>query len=625
MPRTRIRNEWLEQHLFRVRAIVVGVIAALLFLVVMGRMVWLQMVNYSHFASLAEGNRLRAEPVEAPRGLIFDRNGVPLAENRPSYELDVVPEQVPDLKSTLDALGKIVTLHPWDLKRFNDLLKNKHPFQPLPLRTGLSDEEVARFAAQRQDFPGVDITATLQRFYPQGELTAAVVGYTGLVSPEEMQHLDPDQYISTSSVGKTGVEAAYEKLLHGSVGVREMETTAEGRPVRVVSYTPPVPGSDLYLSIDVKLQQAAEQALGDDHGAVVAIDPNTGEILALVSKPSFDPNLFVSGIDTDTYDALENDPSQPLFNRALRGQYPPGSTIKPFLGLAALNYGVISPYTNIMCPGYFYLPSNPNPYRDWLAGGHGDTNLTKAIAQSCDVYFYTVAMKLGIDHVHDFLIQFGLGEPPDVDLVGALNGVIPSPDWKRRTLHKPWYLGETVITGIGQGYMLVTPLQLAAATATLSMHGQRFAPHVLHSEGDPLSGVISDIAPQALPGVQDSYPNAWDIVINAMHLVTEPGGTASRASAGAKYAFGGKTGTAQVHAKRLGIMGEEDESSLPKALRDHAWFIAFAPLRAPRIAIAVLVEHGGGGGVVAAPVARKVMDAYLLNQTEADDDTDPNP
>ena len=617
MPRIRIRNEWLEQYLFRVRAVVVGAIAALLFLVVMGRMVWLQMINYSHFASLAEGNRLRAEPVQAPRGLIFDRNGVPLAENQPSYELDVVPEQTPDLKSTLEALGKVVTLRPGDLKRFNDLLKNKHPFQPLPLRTGLSDDEVARFAAQRQDFPGVDITATLQRFYPQGELTAAVVGYTGLVSPEELQERDPNQYISTSSVGKSGVEAAYEKQLHGSVGVREMETTAEGRPVRAVSYTPPVPGSDLYLSIDIRLQQAAEQALGDSYGAVVAIDPATGDILALVSKPSFDPNLFVGGIDADTYDALQSDPSQPLFNRALRGQYPPGSTVKPFLGLAALNYNVVTPFTSIMCPGYFYLPSNPNPYRDWRKGGHGETNLTKAIQQSCDVYFYTVAMKLGIDHVHDFLTQFGLGQPPDVDLVGALNGVIPSPEWKRRTMRKPWYLGETVITGIGQGYMLVTPLQLAAATATLSMHGQRFAPHVLHSEGDPLSGVVSDIAPQSLPAVQESNAGAWDIVINAMHLVTQPGGTASIASAGAKYPFGGKTGTAQVHAKRLGIMGEEEEDTLPKEFRDHAWFIAFAPLQQPRIAIAVLVEHGGGGGAVAAPVARKVMDAYLLNQTPA--------
>jgi penicillin-binding protein 2 len=393
-----------------------------------------------------------------------------------------------------------------------------------------------------------------------------------------------------------------------------METTAEGRPVRPVSYTPPVPGSDLYLSIDVKLQQAAEKALGDNYGAVVAIDPNTGEILALVSKPSYDPNLFIGGIEADTYDALQSDPSQPLFNRALRGQYPPGSTVKPFLGLAALNYNIVTPFTSLMCPGYFYLPSNPNPYRDWRAGGHGETNLSKAIAQSCDVYFYTVAMKLGIDHVHDYLSQFGLGESPDVDLVGALPGVMPSADWKRKTMHRPWYTGETVITGIGQGYMLATPLQLAAATATLSMHGQRFAPHVLHSVGDPLSGVISDTAPQSLPAVTNNYNGAWDVVVKAMMQVVKAGGTASHMG-DTKYAIAGKTGTAQVHAKKLGIMGEEDESDTPKELRDHALFIAFAPALAPRIAVAVLVEHGGGGGAVAAPVAREVMDAYLLNQT----------
>ncbi len=614
MARIRIRNEWLEQHLFRTRALVVGAVALILFLVVVGRLLYLQVISYSHFATLAEGNRLRAEPVTPPRGLIFDRNGVPLAENKPSYELDVVTEQVPDLAATLDALGKLVELRPGDLRRFNLLLKSKHPFQSLPLRMELSDEDIARFAARRQDFPGVDISATLTRFYPQGPLTAHTLGYVGLVSPEELQQLDPTQYVSTSQVGKVGVEASYEKLLHGSVGVREMETTAEGRPVRQVSYTPPVPGSDLYLSIDVKLQQVAEQALGDNNGAVVAIDPDTGEILALVSRPDYDPNLFVGGIETDEYEALQDDPSQPLYDRALRGQYPPGSTVKPFLGLAALNYNVVTPFTSLMCPGYFYLPSNPNPYRDWRKGGHGETNLSKAITQSCDVYFYTVAMKLGIDRVHDFLTQFGLGEPPAVDISGALSGTMPSPEWKRRYVRQPWYQGDTVNIGIGQGYMLTTPLQLASAVATLSMRGQRFAPHVLHSVGDPLSGVISDTVPQALPTVVDAYPSAWDIVIKAMIGVTQPGGTAAFASAGAKYPFGGKTGTAQVHAKRLGVFGEEDESGVPKELRDHAWFIAFAPAEQPRIAIAVLVEHGGGGGAVAAPVARKVMDAYLLNQ-----------
>ena len=612
MARIRIRNEWLEQYLFRVRAIVVGAIALLLLLVVAGRLIYLQIVNYSHFATLAEGNSLRAEPVTPPRGLIFDRNGVPLAENRPSYELDVVPEQAPDLNSMLVALGKVVNLRPADLKRFNDLLKNRRPFQPLPLRTQLSDDEVARFAAQRQDFPGVDITATLSRYYPQGPLTAHVVGYTGLVSADELEDLDPEQYSSTSNVGKIGIEGYYEKLLHGSVGIRQVQTNAEGRAVQQVSYTPPVPGSDLYLSIDVKLQAAAEKALGKANGAVVAIDPNTGEILALVSRPSYDPNQFVGGIDPDQYAALQDNASQPLFNRALRGQYPPGSTIKPFLGLAALNYNVVNPFSDLMCPGYFYLPSNPNPYRDWRAGGHGETNMLKAIAESCDVYFYTVAMKLGIDRVHDFLTQFGLGQAPGVDMLGASPGVIPSPEWKRKTMHKPWYLGETVITGIGQGYMLVTPLQLAAATATLSMRGERFVPHTLHAIGDPLSGVISDTTPQALPAIQVNTPGAWDLITKAM-MGAVTYGTAAALIGHTKYAIAGKTGTAQVHAKKLGVMGEEDESDTPEALRDHAWFIAFAPAQQPRIAVAVLVEHGGGGPTVA-PLARQVLDAYLLDE-----------
>src|SRR5579863_3379905 len=616
MARIRIRNEWLEQHLFRTRALAVAVIALVLLCIVAGRLIYLQIVSYSHFVSLSEGNRLRAEPVTPPRGLIFDRNGVPLAENRPSYELDVVPEQVPDLSTMLATLGKVVSLRPADLKRFNDLLKNKRPFQPLPLRTELSDDEIASFAAQRQNFPGVDITATLSRYYPEGPLTAHVVGYTGLVSADELEQLDPEQYSSTSETGKIGIEGYYEKLLHGSVGIRQVETNAEGRVVvNNVSYTPPVPGSDLYLSIDVKLQEVAEHALGGANGAVVAIDPTTGEILALVSRPSYDPNLFVGGIDPDQYAELQTDPSQPLFNRALRGQYPPGSTVKPFLAMAALNYNVVNPFADLMCPGYLYLPSNPNPYRDWRAGGHGETNMLKAIAESCDVYFYTVAMKLGIDRVHDFLTQFGFGSPPDIDMVGAQPGVMPSPEWKRRTMHQPWYLGETVITGIGQGYMLATPLQLAAATATLSMRGQRYAPRVLHAVGDPLSGVISDTAPQALPAVVVNTPGAWDLIVRAMSEVTRPGGTASMSGIGAKYAIAGKTGTSQVHAKKLGVMGEEDESDVPEALRDHAWFISFAPAQQPRIAVAVLVEHGGGGGAVAAPVARQVMDAYLLNQS----------
>ena len=554
MARIRIRNEWLERHQFAVRVVIVGIIGLVLLLAVVARLFYLQVISHSHYATLAEGNRLRDEPVTPPRGLIFDRNGVLLAENRPSYELDIIPEQVDDLKATIAALGKIVAIRPQDLKQFYELVKTRRPFQPLPLRTNLSDEEVARFAVDRQDFAGVDIRATLSRYYPLGPVAAHVLGYTGIISPDELANLDPEQYTSTSQVGKIGIEGTYESLLHGSEGVRQVETDAQGRVVRVVSYTPPVPGSNLYLSIDIRLQEAAEKTLGNNSGGVVAIDPRNGELLALVSTPSFDPNLFVGGISPGDFATLNTAPNQPLFNRVLRGQYPPGSTIKPFLALAALNYGVVQPFKNLMCPGYFYVPSNPHPYRDWKRGGHGEIDLPNAITQSCDVYFYTVALKLGIDRIHEYLTtQLGFGQPTGVDLMGERAGVVPSPQWKRQTLHQPWYLGDLVITGIGQGYLLATPLQLADGAAAISMHGERFVPHLLHAIGDPLSGVISATTPRALPPVQESYPNAWNIVVQAMkNVVATLEGTAHGISIGAKYSIGGKTGTAQARRKRLG-------------------------------------------------------------------------
>ena len=616
MARIRIRNEWLERHQFSLRVIVVGSIGLILMLAVVARLFYLQIVSHQHFVTLAEGNRLRTEPVMPPRGLIYDRNGVLLAENRPSYELDITPEQVPDLKTTLAALGKIVDIRPQDLKQFDDLLKTKKPFQPLPIRTNLSDTEVARFAVNRQDFPGVDIRATLARYYPLGAVTAHVIGYTGIISQDELAKLDPEQYISTSQVGKIGIEGAYESLLHGSVGMRQVETDAQGRVVRIVSSTAPVPGKNLYLSLDVRLQEAAEKALGDNSGAVVAIDPRNGEVLALVSTPSFNPNLFIGGISPADFAKLNSDPMQPLFNRALRGQYPPGSTIKPFLALAALNYKVVDPFKNLMCPGYLYVPPNPHPYRDWKAGGHGEIDLPNAITQSCDVYFYTVAMKLGIDRIHQYLTtQLGFGEPSGIDLMGERDGVVPSPLWKRQTQHEPWYLGDLVIIGIGQGYLLVTPLQLADGAAATSMRGHRYEPHLLHAIGDPLSGAITDTQPHALPPVEESYAGAWNIVVRAMkNVVATWQGTAHSISIGAKYSIAGKTGTAQVYRKRLGVFGEESEADIPKALRDNALFIAFAPVNDPRIAVAVEVDHGGGGGSTAAPIARAVMDEYLLHE-----------
>lgn len=616
MARIRIRNEWLERHQFTLRVIAVGSIGLILLLAVVTRLFYLQIVSHERYVTLAEGNRLRNEPVMPPRGLIYDRNGVLLAENRPSYELDIIPEQVPNLKATLAALAKVVDIRAQDLKQFDDLLKTKKPFQPLPIRSNLSDTEVARFAVDRQDFPGVDIRATLARYYPLGPVAAHVIGYTGIISQDELARLDPSQYTSTSQVGKVGIEGAYESLLHGSTGERQVEADAQGRTVRVVSYTPPVPGKNLYLSIDVRLQETAEQALGSNSGAVVALDPRDGQVLALVSMPSFDPNLFIGGISPADFAKLNSDPLQPLFNRALRGQYPPGSTIKPFLALAALNYKVMDPFKNLMCPGYLYVPPNPNPYRDWKAGGHGEIDMPNAITQSCDVYFYTVALKLGIDRIHDYLTtQLGFGEPSGIDLMGERDGVVPSPLWKRQTLHQPWYLGDLVIVGIGQGYLLVTPLQLADGVAAIAMHGERFVPQMLHAIGNPLSGAITETKPHALPSVEESYPGAWNIVVQAMkNVVATWEGTAHNIGIGAKYSIAGKTGTAQVYRKRLGVFGEESEADIPKALRDNALFIAFAPVNNPRIAVAVEVDHGGGGGGTAAPIARAVMDEYLLHE-----------
>ncbi len=614
MAHTRIRNEWLERHQFTLRILCVGVVGLLLLATVAIRLFYLQVMHHSHYVILAENNRLREEPVTPPRGLIYDRNGVLLAENRPSYELVIVPEQVPDMQATIAALGKIVHIEPDDINRFDSLLATRRPFQPLPLRTELSTAEVARFAADRQDFPGVDIRATLSRYYPLGAAAAQAVGYVGMVSTSELDKLNPAQYTSTSEVGKVGVEAFYEQLLHGSVGTREVETDAQGRPVRVVSYTPPVPGSDLYLSIDMRLQEAAEQALGDNNGAVVAINPQNGEVLALVSSPSYDPNPFVDGISQEKYAALSNDPNRPLFNRVLRGQYPPGSTLKPFVALAALNYHRVNPLKKVYGPAVFYIPGSHRPYRNWDPDGCGQVDLAEAIMVSCDTYFYSLGLQLGISDMHRYLVDFGFGQPTGIDLPHENTGLIPSPAWKRRMDGHAWYLGNTAITAIGQGFVLVTPLQLASATATLSMQGKRYAPRIVMAVKNPLTGALKLLPPQPMPSPPEADSGAWKLIIHSMReVVANPAGTAHAISYGAKFSIAAKTGTAQVVAAPRSLHGEGPEMDLPKKLRDNAMFIAFAPVDHPRIAVAVVVEHGGYGAATAAPIARKVLDAYLLH------------
>lgn len=613
---TRIKDEWRESQLFTSRAVVAGLIAIGLVVTLVLRLAWLQIQSHEHYVTLSEGNRVRLEPVPPTRGLIYDRNGVLLAENLPNYQLEIVPEQVEDLDRLLDELAGIVAIRPADRERFDRLLKTQRRFQPIPLRYNLSDREVARLALNRYRFPGVDIRARLTRNYPFGDTLAHALGYVGAINEEELRQLDPATYAGTTHVGKTGIELRYESLLHGTPGYRQVEVNAQGRPVRVLDVEPPVPGSDLYLNIDIRLQRIAEQALGDFKGAVVAMDPRNGEVLALVSRPAFNPNLFVEGISQADYAALRNDPRQPMFNRFLNGHYPPGSTIKPMLALGAMQQGIDFINQTAFCTGEFMLEGHPRPFRCWKREGHGRIDVHDAIAQSCDVFFYELAVKMGIDGIHDFLARFGLGKPTGIDLVGEFSGLLPSREWKRRARNEIWYPGETVITGIGQGFMLTTPLQLAQATAVLAMRGKTYRPQILQAHRNHQTGTPEFATTEAFPRVELRSSRYWQRISNAMHDVVQgEHGTARGSGWDAKYDFAGKTGTAQVFTLEKGEEYEFEE--LAVQLRDHGLFIAFAPLDDPRIAVSVVVENGGGGSAVAAPVARRVLDAWLLELAPA--------
>lgn len=573
-------------------------------------MVWLQLFEASHYSALARGNRIRIQPIAPTRGLIYDRNGKILAENIPTYEITVTPDQVRDLNTTLKRLKKLVGLTSEDISNFDHLRKLKKPFQPIPLKTDLTQAELARFAVNRQNFAGVDVRATLKRYYPKGTDAAAVVGYVGLLSARDLKRLDPDEYRASAHVGKTGVEWQYEKLLHGQIGYRQVEVNADGRVLRTVSTTPPVPGKKLYLTIDDRLQKAAYKALSGQPGAVVAIEPDTGAVLCLVSSPGYNPNAFVNGISNKAYHKLLDQPEHPLVNRALRGRYAPGSTIKPFIGLAALKWGIVTPTSTIFAGPTFTLPNYSHIYHNWNPYQHSDQTLTQAIIHSTDTYFYQVANKLGIDHIHSFLNRFGFGKRPPIDLPGALAGINPSPAWKMRTRGKPWYPGETINIGIGQGYFQITPLQLAWATATLANRGKRMRPHILAAVVNQATGKRSDIVPESMGTIRPPPTNDWNYMIHAMHEVIEnPGGTAHRIAKGLDYNMAGKTGTAQVTSVYHSDFAPE--TNIPWKLRDNALFIALAPLKHPSIAVAVVVEHGGGGATAAAPIARKVIDAWM--------------
>jgi len=609
--RLTLKDHQREARLFANRVVAATVLVLALVLALVARLVYLQVVHHAYFTTLSHDNRVQILPLAPTRGLIFDRNGTLVADNRPSFGLEVTPEQVPNLEQTLRDLRRIIAIGPADLSRFRRQLRRKRRFEGVPIRLRLSQEEVARFAVNRYRFPGVDIEARLIRYYPLGTRAAHVIGYVGRINEQELREVDSSNYSATRYIGKVGVESYYEDILHGRVGYQQVETNAGGRILRVLERTPPVPGNDLHLHLDMKVQEVAEDQLAGKRGAIVAIDPRDGALIAAASMPSYDPNPFVQGIDVKAYRELRDSPDRPLFNRALRGQYPPGSTIKPLVALAGLEYGVTTPDHSVYCPGWYSLKGSSHRYRDWKRGGHGTVNLTRAIVESCDVYFYDLAFSLGIDHLHEFLAHFGLGKKTGIDLSGERSGLLASRAWKRRVRNLPWFPGETLITGIGQGFTLVTPLQLAEAVTTLASRGHRYRPHMVASMTTP-DGKTQPLEPEVVDTVP-GRPAAWDIVIHAMNQVVEGAhGTARRISKGASYSIAGKTGTAQVFG--LGQDQRYDKSKVAERLQDHALFMAFAPVEAPTIAVAVIVENGGHGGSAASPLARAVMDQYLLGK-----------
>lgn len=618
-----IKDHHREQRLFVARVIFAGVVSALVLGLVVARLVQLQVLDYEHFAERSQGNRFRIEPLPPNRGLIYDRNGQILAENLPAYQLELIPEQVSDIDGTLERLADLALIEHEDLERYRELIRHQPRFKAVTLRFRLTEAEISRFAVERPRFPGVDFQPRLVRHYPHGELVAHVIGYVGALSADDLNRLDPTAYAGTAHTGKTGIELYREAALHGDPGYQQIVTNARGRQIpadsrdiaeSMLQSETPQPGNSLYLSLDLDLQRVATEALAGKRGSVVAIDPNNGDVLALVSAPSFDPNAFALGMSTSEYNALQYDRDQPLFNRAVRGNYPPGSTIKPMLALAALEIGATNLTRRTFCRGFYTLPGSTHRYRDWLEGGHGEVDLHDAITRSCDVYFYEISREIGIDRMHHYLDQFGLGQATGIDIPGEKNGLLPSREWKRRQFsdraNQVWFPGETVIASIGQGYMLVTPLQLAQATATLAMRGKRFRPHLVAATENPVTGERELVIPEPLPRVGIDNEFYWDSVIAAMHAVMQSEtGTARAVGLGAPYQMAGKSGTAQVFS--VAQEAEYEEEEIAERLRDHALFIAFAPLEQPQIAVAVIVENGSSGSRVAAPIARAVMDEYL--------------
>ncbi len=609
-----IKDERDEQRLFAHRAWVGFIVIAFCILALLGRYVWLQVFAFDSFSTRSENNRVAVRPVVPNRGIIYDRRGRVIANNQPAYRLEIMPEKVPGklegLETLLDELSTLVALDESDRAAFHKARRNYRVFDSVPLKFNLTERELARFAVNRHRLNGADVVPYLSRHYPYGELLTHVLGYTGRLDAVDISNVDEGNYRGTRTIGKNGIEKYQETELHGVSGFERVETNVRGRVLKVLERQDAISGTDLVLSIDVAVQQAAWDALGDRPGSVVAIDPVDGSIIALVSKPAYDPNAFVNGISQKAYDEILNAPGRPLFNRALKGSYEPGSTFKPFVGLAGLELGVVTPETRVFSTGKFYIKGYGRPYRDWKASGHGSVDIREALEQSVNTYFYQLSMDMGIDRMHDYLAQFGFGSPTGIDVPGEGKGLLPSREWKRAALNQPWYPGETVIGGIGQGFNVVTPLQLANAVAALVNGGTLFSPRLLYASkpaGVERAKRITAPVERQIP-IQD--PQSWQVILDGMdRVVNGARGTARSVAVDAHFRTGGKTGTAQVY--QLAAGKKDKSKEVAEHLRDHAWFIAFAPVEAPRIAIAVVVEHGGGGSTAAAPVARATLDAWL--------------
>lgn len=616
-----LRDHIREIRNFRIRLIISAIGVVILFGLLFSRFFYLQVVQVEHYTTLAEANRIAIQPLTPNRGLIFDRNGEILAQNYTAYTLEIVPDQVKDLEAVLDELATIVEISAEDRRRFAKLKRENTRFKSLPIRARLTDFEVARFAENQYRFPGIEIKAHPLRHYPKGELFSHVIGYIGRISDKDLEQLEADKrlknYRGSTHIGRTGIEKSYESVLHGQIGFEQVETDAIGRSVRSLSRTPPIAGNDLILSLDIGLQQAAVQAFGDYRGALVALDPTNGEILAFVSKPGFDPNLFVEGIDHLNWRLLNESIDRPLNNRALRGVYPPGSVFKPFMALAGLELGKRTPNYGFSDPGFFSLPGSSHRFRDWKPGGHGWVDLHKSLVVSCDTYYYRLAHDLGITNIHDFIRKFGFGQETGIDIPGEVTGLLPSPEWKKRRFNQNWLPGDTISVGIGQGFNLATPLQLTFGMMLLANDGKAYRPHFVKRQIDHYKNLVEEDFVEEVYRLELKQ-EYLDYVKQALADVTRPGGTASRAGANTAYTFAGKTGTSQVINIKQGE--RYNAHKVDERHRDHALFSAFAPVETPEIVLTVLVENGGSGGSTAAPIARKVLDYFFLGKMPESDE-----